>query len=363
MSEEAEFERHVSIRWLAFSLLPLAIFVGTETLLSAVGDYQITFDSEALKPSYQLVESGGRYYVIAAGLLHISVCLSVFVVFLSDMKGYSKESHRNIAVFYLPLCLSVVGYVTLAHIFTDQSPTHYLLDKTLFEVFLAGNNVPFCTDSSGNFDPTKYFLWDQCNGSSVLSLFRFGTDLVSIATAIGAPAAILGVLLSTTTVAYRRMLDTEERRVASIKNIQRNKRLIRKYTLLSAIILTTGIVYIYSWTSWPIRALNLNAADNYSFLSSGIVIFYGVSNSLVLASYLVPAAFAHNRHVDATGRIVLKQPDSIDESGVMAIDTWKQATGLSTGHLDVLRYSTALVLPLAPGVLGFVTDALLLSSG
>src|SRR5262249_17991917 len=113
----------------------------------------------------------------------------------------------------------------------------------------------------------------------------FGLLAISnLLTAAAASLAIVGTISC-----LGELSSAKKRQTYSKDLIEAQSQRLRVYLYLSAAILVSGVVLIYSWLHWPDFYFR-NGDNRYQDLATALLPYFGVNYSLIIFSFYVPVA-------------------------------------------------------------------------
>jgi len=249
---------------------PFVILLGSELLLSGFAEPRPTEAALALTYNEHL-ENAARLQIVAMALLIVGVGVgsSVYIFHQSRaLAGDSRNLLRRVAAG-----LAMIGAAFLIYVTVEGQQTQELADQRLF--CAAAQAPPLPT--------TAPAVPGDCNSARftqvrlLLVLQRFGIFPAII-------AIMLGCVVCLGYQAGRSRDDEDPAFLA--EQIER----LNMTLYLAAFTLVCGLLFLSAYLRYPVYALSGPPAANYLKAANAVVLFYGVSYSLFIASCYIPAA-------------------------------------------------------------------------
>lgn len=327
-------------RYLLIMLLPVAVLIVSEYLLGTFGDTSVHLDGLELKDQSALIELSARYRFLAALVFFGGATISITAIFVFEL--YSRHTRWSI----LSTVIGIVGIIIVSLSFSTFEPdwmpasfeSQSLLGDNLFHALLVPANLPGC-DVAGS-------LSDKCDQQGAYFAMEYLLDRVNILTSLSAGAVIAGMVLALsrpTSVGQAVHPDLE----AEARILKAAQEATQRYLYCSGILLTTGMVLMLSWMSWPGDAiLDDNMRKAHGELVSSLSMYRGVTYSVLILSYYLPVSLLLKVRIDAFHDAVDAEGKQELAQDVAGFDIQRIAS------LDALKAIIAIVSPILTGAIG-----------
>lgn len=337
-TEKAKLQ--IDPRYLLIMLLPVVVLIVAEYLLGTFGDTSVNLEGLELKDQSRLIELSARYRFLAALFFFGGATISVTAIFVFELS--SRHTRRSILTTLVGILGIIVVSLSFSTFEPDWMPASFesqaLLGDNLFHALMVPAGVPGC-DMAGS-------LAAKCDKQGSYFAMEYLLDRANILTSLSAGAVIAGMVLALSRPAsigpaMHHDLEAEARILKTAQEAT------QRYLYCSGILLTTGMVLMLSWMSWPGDAiLNDDMRKSHAELVSALSIYRGVTYSVLILSYYLPVSLflkvridAFHDAVDAAGQHELAQD-------VAGFDIQRIAT------LDALKAIIAIVSPILTGAIG-----------
>lgn len=136
-----------------------------------------------------------------------------------------------------------------------------------------------------------------------------------------------------------------------LETLKERMRRLKVFIATGAVLLATGILHMVAWLSWPLALVEgSELVRRMSGFSGALSVFWGMTFSLTLAAFYIPAAWSVHRQA-----VSLFRQDSGVERGEER-DAWLEKHGLSLAPLKQLPQVAVILAPLLAGPLGTVVE-------
>lgn len=327
-------------RYLFIMLMPVGVLIVAEYLLGTFGDTSVHLEGLELKDQSHLIELSARYRFLAAVFFFGGATVSVTAIFVFEL--YSRHTRRSI----LTTLVGILGIIVVSLSFSTFEPewmpasfeSQALLGDNLFHALMIPASLPGC-EAGGS-------LPDGCKQQGAYFAMEYLLDRVNILTSLSAGAVIAGMVLALSRPASVGLsvhpdLEAEARILKSAQEAT------QRYLYCSGILLTTGMVLMLSWMSWPGDAiLNDDMRKAHAELVSALSIYRGVTYSILILSYYLPVSLILKVRIDAFHDAVATAGKPELAKDVAGFDIQRIAT------LDALKAIIAIVSPILTGAIG-----------
>lgn len=262
-------ERILDPRHLRIVLLPFVVVLVTFALISFWGWPQGDLKASGRADGH--AEVAGRLTVLATWFILIAVAIPPFVLFVRDLRTASRETTRRVLLVYLALAGLGVAFVAFGLVIGAQRfMGHGAFCKAFGEAEVRATLLdfaPHCLE-------WRYLLLWWLNEIQKLML------------ALLTPALVLGTILC---------LAREGPRGGAVSPRQLAR--LKTYLYLSAVALVTGLLFLSALLRWPSAAFG---APNSPYMAhaNALVIYWGATYSVLIASYYLPVALTLGRGQD-----------------------------------------------------------------
>lgn len=327
-------------RYLLIMLLPVVVLIVSEYLLGTFGDTSVHLEGLELKDQSRLIELSARYRFLAALFFFGGATISVTAIFVFELS--SRHTRRSI----LTTIVGIVGIIVVSLSFSTFEPdwmpagfeSESLLGLNLFHALLIPASLAGC-EAGGS-------LPDGCDQQGAYFAMDYLLDRANMLTSLSAGAVIAGMVLALSRPAHigRSTHPNLETEAQILKTAQEAT---QRYLYSSGILLTTGMVLMLSWMSWPGDAiLNDDMRKAHAELVSSLSIYRGVTYSILILSYYLPVSLILKVRIDAFHDAVATAGQHDLAKDVAGFDIQRIAT------LDALKAIIAIVSPILTGAIG-----------
>ncbi|MCK0171567.1 hypothetical protein MWU53_10900 [Aliiroseovarius sp. S1123] len=327
-------------RYLLIMLLPVVVLIVSEYLLGTFGDTTLHLEGLELKDQSRLIELSARYRFLAALFFFGGATVSVTAIFVFEL--YSRHTRRSI----LTTIVGILGIIAVSLSFSTFEPdwmpagfkSQALLGDNLFHALMIPASLSGCEEWGS--------LPNGCDQQGAYFAMDYLLDRANILTSLSAGAVIAGMVLALSRPAHIGQpthpdLETEARLLKTAQEAT------QRYLYCSGILLTTGMVLMLSWMSWPGDAiLNDDMRKAHAELVSALSIYRGVTYSVLILSYYLPVSLILKVRIDTFHDAVGAAGTPELAQGVAGFDIQRIAT------LDALKAIIAIVSPILTGAIG-----------
>ena len=274
----------IAPKHLLIMLLPIVVLTASEYLLGTFGDTSLVVPDVTLNELSPLVELNARYKFLAALFFFVAVTVTLTAVFTAEL--YARHTLRSICYTLVGIVVVIIVSLSFSTFEPDWMPasfeSHYLLGNELFRATLGTGNLPGCAPGGA--------LADACAGQGAFFAMKYLLNHVNILTSLSAAAIIAGMVLS---LARPRQVDltTDDGLIIEAQALQVSQETSQRYLYCSGVLLTTGMVLVLSWMSWPnamITDEKLRAAHH--GVINSLSMFRGVTYTVLILSYYMPVS-------------------------------------------------------------------------
>ena len=268
MADGSKAPLRLSIRSLSIAALPLAVIALSGAMVHRFGSFGGEFTPVA---AARHGEAAGRLMAIAAWLVLLAAvlaCLAYFFasLFRQPLRRLDQRSQRILVGAYVVLAMGGLVLVRLG--FAGEA------NRAVADAFIRGAlSLPIYQPPTGPIDLLPF------HGSG-FDLFQGLNSIQRYLLALLTPALVLGSLACLAAPARGRD--------AALRRCQAER--LTTYLYLSAMVLVAGLIFLSAILRWPAYGLTGIEATNYSAHVGAYVFYWGVTYSILIASYYVPAA-------------------------------------------------------------------------
>lgn len=248
---------------LVIALLPLLVI----SLSSALVHWFGTFAGELQAPAAAAnhAEAAGRLRALTTWLVMLAVVLVCLAYFVRSVRVLERGSLRVLALAYA--VLAIAGLVLVYFGFAGEA------NRAVADEFIqAALNLPISRPPPGPFDLIAFH-------GTEFDLLQALNWIQRYLLALLTPALVLGSIAC---------LAMPQRK--TIADCRRQSERLNNYLYLSAAVLVAGLIFLAAMLRWPGYALPEAAAARYNGHVDAYVFYWGVTYSILIASYYVPVA-------------------------------------------------------------------------
>lgn len=325
-----------------FVWAPIGALLLAEVLLGLFSPRDLgplTYVSDSLSPSPDIVryvdsmaparwhEASLRLRFLALALVSTVFSIMVLGKFTHDLRQYFTRPAREhvLAIYALGLGLGVVAFIMLA-------------GGVLVEARAVFGAEVFDNALDDRFGASPFQRWW---GPTAFEWIKRLTQLISTA---AIPAFVAG---GVSCLARFGGLDDCE-------NWEFQSERLRTYVYLSGGLLVLGVLFLESWTTYPIYLFEPDDRSVFKDAVRAYAMYTGVEFSLVLAAYAVPVALVLSRRADQIARKVVTERRAAEEAEGWRptradIRKFRAENGLFVSGQDMLKSLLALIAPFVTG--------------
>ena len=250
-------------RALAIAAYPFAVIAVSGIVIHNFGISAGEFDAT---PGLTHLEAAGRLRSLAAWLALTAVIILCIRYASRTLHLFDRESRRYLLLAYL--AFAVIGIVAVSLGFAGEA------NRAVADAFIRTALAPQAPHVEGGgaldairLDVTLFQLFQGLNSAQ-----RYLLALVTPALVLGA-ISCLAMPLRPTRTDCRRQADR-----------------LNTYLYLSAATLVIGLIFLAAMLRWPAYGLNEVQAKAYGAHVDAYVLYWGITYSILIASYYVPVA-------------------------------------------------------------------------
>jgi len=274
--------------FLAISLLSVFVIIASDWLINEFGWPSAT-DPLPASPAAGPAESTARVGIVTTLMLLIGACALGFSHFARQFRMLDGKSRIAVAATFGVLLLGVVIYFQ-GNKANPAVEAQELTGQALFchaagmstEIDLVDNAQPAI--HGGRSKPAAS-VPDNCQAPTYWQL-RGMITVQQVALGLALPAMVLGAIITLA----RRSKDREEAQSDDPELLKHQIGELNTILYLSAFILVCGLLFISAYHHYPAYALDEAGAKAHKAHSNAIILFYGVSFSLLIMTYYLPTA-------------------------------------------------------------------------
>ncbi|WP_298566812.1 hypothetical protein [uncultured Aliiroseovarius sp.] len=345
MATLSDFSKlQIAPKHLLILVLPVLVLTVSEFLLGTFGDTSVSVTGVQLDETSRLAELDARYKFLAALLFFGAVTITLTAIFTFEL--YARHTMRSICY---TMC-GVVGVIAASLMFSTFEPewmpnsfeSHYLLGDNLFRTALGAGELPGCAPGAA--------LAQACNGEGAFFAMKYLLDRVNILTSLAAGAVITGMVLALAAPASTD-LATPDGLVAEGRALQLAQDTAQRYLYCSGILLTTGMVLVLAWMTWPSALI---ADDTVRSAHEGLVnsvsLFRGVTYSVLILSYYMPVSLILRLRIE-------RFKSAVEQAGSPELAADIEGFNINQiASLDALKSTLAIVSPILASAIGSFAD-------
>ncbi|MCK8464963.1 hypothetical protein MUY35_13980 [Aliiroseovarius sp. S1339] len=330
----------IAPKHLLIMLLPIAVLTASEYLLGTFGDTALVVPDVTLNDLSPLVELGARYKFLAALFFFVAVTITLTAVFAAEL--YTRHTRRSICYTLVGIVVVIIVSLSFSTFEPDWMPasfeSHFLLGDDLFRTTLGTGKLPGCAPGGA--------LASACADQGAFFAMKYLLNHVNILTSLSAAAIIAGMVLS---LARPRQVDlsTQDGLIIEAQALQVAQETSQRYLYCSGVLLTTGMVLVLSWMSWPnamitddkVREAHLGVINSLSM-------FRGVTYTVLILSFYMPVSLILKVRIERFKRAA---------SGVGEPELGAQLEGFDINRiasLDAFKAMLAIASPILASAIG-----------
>ena len=254
---------HLPIAALAIAVLPILVI----SLSSAFVHWFGTFAGEfTVSPKPSHAEAAGRLRTMTTWLAMFAAVFFCLVYFAQSLRRFERDSLRTLLVAYA--ALAVAGLVLVYFGFAGQA------NRAIAEQFIQ-RSLELPIHHPPNRGPLDLIRFNGTEYQLLLGMNSIQRYLLALLT----PALVLG------SISCLAMPPDE-----TVADCRRQAQRLSTYLYLSAAVLVTGLIFLAAMLRWPGYGLAEAAAKSYNAHVDAYVFYWGVTYSILIASYYVPIA-------------------------------------------------------------------------
>ncbi|MCI2395154.1 hypothetical protein [Aliiroseovarius sediminis] len=334
----------IAPKHLLILLLPVAVLIASEYLLGTFGDTAVVVPDITLNQVSPLVELGARYKFLAALFFFAAVTITLTGIFVVEL--CARHTLRSIGYTLVGIVVVIAVSLSFSTFEPDWMPagfeSHYLLGDNLFRTALGIGKLPGCAPGGA--------LAEACAGQGAFFAMKYLLNHVNILTSLSAAAIIAGMVLCLARPP-KADLTTQDGLISEAHALQTAQETAQRYLYCSGVLLTTGMVLVLSWMSWP-NAMIVD--DQVRAAHSGVInalsMFRGVTYSVLILSYYMPVSLILKVRIERFKRAA---------SRVGQADLGTELEGFNINRIDSLdafKSILAIVSPILASAIGSFAD-------
>jgi hypothetical protein len=314
MADAKAKQLHLKTADLAIALWPLLVISLSSAFVHWFGTFAGEFPAPAATPTH--AEAAGRLRTMTTWLALTAAVIFCLTYFFQSLRLFERKSLRTLVVAYA--ILAIVGLVLVGLGFAGEANRAVADDFIRNALNLPIHNPPH----PGPFD---LILFNGTEFDLLQGMNSFQRYVLALLT----PGLVLGSI-SCLAMPARKTVDDCRRQADRLSN----------YLYLSAAVLVAGLIFLAAMLRWPGYGLAAPAALAYNAHVDAYVFYWGVTYSILIASFYVPIA------VRLAG---------ISGDTAPAADAKNDPRGETSSHLiATLKAAAALFAPAIAGLLGGV---------
>jgi len=328
----------------ALLVLPILLFLAIEYVLKNFGDGSLPLGDIVLIDTPRPVELIGRYKFMAAAAFFASVSLAVMAIFAVDL---ALNYTRRTAGFAL---LGLAAGALVGMVFSVLAPgalwnfeTYNLVGGAFYETALGVGQVAICEAGRA-----------ECDGIGALFTYNTLSDPINALTALGAAAALTGVILALRRADAPAPADQVERLEAEARALSAARAVLQRYLYCAGLLLTAGMTFLISWMHWPAPLIaDIEARAAYFDLTGALTLFIGVCYSMLILSVYLPVLLILAARGERYGAALAAAdlPEVADTPARFEIP--------AIGYIDGLKSMTAILSPILASAIGSFAPSIL----
>ncbi|MGF1549708.1 MAG: hypothetical protein ACFBQW_04150 [Sphingomonadaceae bacterium] len=331
MSGEPNRALRLEHTYLALALLPLAVVMLADAMLNS---FAFPTGSEATIEKHPSLhaDATGRVYMATGFMLLVASTATAAVFFVRKMGRLDRPS---LAATIVVIVVSLI--VTWAFFAVSNSvQTQELLGQRLF---CAAGSTPGGSINAGTeaaHESRAYLTGDSVPANCLSERFKRFRILLEIEKRMLGIAVVAVVFGAIACLARLRGANPDAKALARFHRRQIAD--LNTILYISAFLLVSGLIFVSAFLHWPHYVIAGDAAARFKAHADALVLFYGVSYSVLIASFYLPVLLLLTARLRASGA-------DISDAG---------AQGLSFPEL--MKVGAAIFAPMLTSMLGSVVN-------
>jgi hypothetical protein len=281
---------------LSIALLPILVFATTDWFLDAYGRSAPGPPEKMAGSLDGHAEAAGRIQVLAFFILVMAGALAACLLFVRTLAKYPRQPARRLLLTYIS-AVAIGGILVWA---MNTSETQDYVGANVVCAALSPGGVPITeaqpSATSGPLypdAPTRAARCDAPRFRLLRGLLFVERNLLILSIA----ALALGTISCLALPAPDDKPDENKRLLARIVRVQADRLQLHLY--LSAALLVMGLLFLGAFLRWP--SYIYDPPDDFLAHANAVILYLGISYSILLASYYVPVALLLSRAARRSG--------------------------------------------------------------
>lgn len=297
-----EDSRKLVLKWpaLLIALLPIMVFAATDWLLNEHGQPNPILESAFASQFDGHAEAAGRVYVLATFILVVAGALAACLFFARAMLTFPEEPRRRLLITYIAAI--VAGLIVLLAMNTSETQA-YMGPKAVCAALSptddVGRRIPPL------LEPVSMQAQPGAPRQCAAPKFKLLRDLLFIERNL-LILAVAALALGSISCLALPLPGSDRRFVLRVVKVQAER--LQRYLYLSATLLVMGLLFLGAFLRWP--GFIYAQPGNFNAHANAVILYLGISYSILLASYYAPVAMLLSRaarrsgDVDAASRLI-----------------------------------------------------------
>jgi hypothetical protein len=143
------------------------------------------------------------------------------------------------------------------------------------------------------------------------------------------------------------LIQKRESNSSELKLLETQMRSLKMLISTASILMAAGVLHMIAWLRWPAMLIHNEQIYSYAVgFSETLGLYWGVTFSLLIAAFYIPAALSINRRAEY---IITEKPEYIHG---MESQDWLQKHGLSVAPLQQMPQIGVILAPILAGPIG-----------